>query len=508
LAGYIDADGTIITTKKNKIQSLQITCIHKDFLMNVKLLCNTLGLNPKVTLNRLECKQLLPDNKGLGDKKLYNRKNCYRLLFASADTYKLFNDLKLQTNRIIYNFNKYIDNKPRYITIANIETINELHDTYCFRSKDTNMGIFNGIVSFQCAEINIYTDKNNIGVCNLASVCLPKFVEENSNGVISYNYQKLYETVRIATRNLNKVIDNNVYPVKEGQYSDSQNRPIAIGVQGLADVFFKFKIPFTSEKAKEINKLIAETIYYAAMTESNNISTKLNKSYNTFSTSMTSKGIIQPDLWGVTPSDLWDWELLKSKIITTGLYNSLLIAMMPTASSSQIMGNYESFEPQQSNMFIRSTLSGTFQIINKYLVNDLINLNLWNNNMKQKIIAFNGSIQEINEIPDNIKEVYKTIWEIKQKDLIDMDRDRSAYICHSSSSNRYMKDPTTNKLTSMHMYTWKQGLKTGMYYLRSSSSVSAVKFNVDVNILKDIEKNKKETKYKIEENEDCLVCSA
>jgi ribonucleoside-diphosphate reductase alpha chain len=159
-------------------------------------------------------------------------------------------------------------------------------------------------------------------------------------------------------------------------------------------------------------------------------------------------------------------------------------------------------------MFIRSTLSGTFQIINKYLVNDLINLNLWNNNMKQKIIAFNGSIQEINEIPDNIKEVYKTIWEIKQKDLIDMDRDRSAYICHSSSSNRYMKDPTTNKLTSMHMYTWKQGLKTGMYYLRSSSSVSAVKFNVDVNILKDIEKNKKETKYKIEENEDCLVCSA
>jgi len=199
--------------------------------------------------------------------------------------------------------------------IINIETINELHDTYCFRSKDTNMGIFNGIVSFQCAEINIYTDKNNIGVCNLASICLPKFVEENSNGLISYNYQKLYETVRIVTKNLNKVIDNNIYPVKEGQYSDSQNRPIAIGQQGLADVFFKFKIPFTSEKAKEINKLIAETIYYAAMTESNNIATKLNKSYNNFSTSMTAEGILQPDLWGIIPSNLWDWDLLKQKII-------------------------------------------------------------------------------------------------------------------------------------------------------------------------------------------------
>jgi ribonucleoside-diphosphate reductase alpha chain len=497
-AGYSDADGHM-DDKKN---SIRIDCINKEFLVKVKLMCNTLGTNPKISLSKKA--HIKTFSNGVTS----NCKDCWRLNFNYMDTYHLYYNLNLPTKRL-----KFVGKKPEkdarhFVRISSIEEIEGEYDTYCFNEPKNHTGIFNGILTGNCSEICIYTDKNNIGVCNLASICLPKFVEENSNGVISYNYQKLYETVRIATRNLNKVIDNNVYPVKEGQYSDSQNRPIAIGVQGLADVFFKFKIPFTSEKAKEINKLFAETIYYAAMTESNNISTKLNKSYNTFSTSMTSKGIIQPDLWGVTPSDLWDWELLKSKIITTGLYNSLLIAMMPTASSSQIMGNYESFEPQQSNMFIRSTLSGTFQIINKYLVNDLINLNLWNNNMKQKIIAFNGSIQEINEIPDNIKEVYKTIWEIKQKDLIDMDRDRSAYICHSSSSNRYMKDPTTNKLTSMHMYTWKQGLKTGMYYLRSSSSVSAVKFNVDVNILKDIEKNKKETKYKIEENEDCLVCSA
>lgn len=369
------------------------------------------------------------------------------------------------------------------------------------KNNQNNIGTIKS--SNLCSEICIYTDKNQIGVCNLSSICLPKFVETDENGYIFYNYKKLYEIVRIVTRNLNKVIDNNIYPVKEGKYSDSINRPIAIGIQGLADVFFKFKIAFTSYKAKEINKLISETIYYAAMTESNNIATELGKTYSTFSTSMTAKGILQPDLWNVVPSKLWDWDILKTNIKNTGLYNSLLIALMPTASSSQIMGNYESFEPQQSNMFIRSTLSGTFQIINKYLVNDLIDLDLWNNNMRQKIIAFNGSIQEIDEIPNYIKEIYKTIWEIKQKDLIDMDRDRNIYVCHSSSSNRYIKDPTINKLTSMHIYCFKQGLKTGMYYLRSQG-VSAVKFNVDVNILKNIEKKQKENT----ESEDCLVCSA
>lgn len=373
------------------------------------------------------------------------------------------------------------------------------------KSNQNNLGTIKS--SNLCSEIVIYTDKDNIGVCNLCSISLPKFVEYDENDKPFYNYNKLYEIVRIATRNLNKVIDNNVYPVKEGKYSDSLNRPIAIGVQGLADVFFKFKIPFTSNQAKEINKLIAETMYYAALTESSDIAKKLHKTYKTYNTSMTSTGMLQYDLWNVTPSNLWDWDALKEKIKDNGLYNSLLIALMPTASTSQILGNYEMFEPITSNMFIRSTLSGTFQIINKYLINDLIDLNLWNDKMKQKIIANDGSVQNIPEIPKNIKEIYKTVWELKQKDLIDMDRDRSAYVCHSSSSNRYVKNPTDNKLTSMHMYSWKCGLKTGCYYLRSQSDANAVKFNVDVKILKQSKENNNQIQHK-KEDEECLVCSA
>ena len=504
LAGYFDADGCIV--KNQDSRCIQIACIHHDFLNKVKLLCNTLGLNPKITKNKNAEQKMMPDNKGFGDMKLYNCKEIYRLLFNTLDTYKLFNELNIPTKRVLNNISTPPQRDARkFVRIKSIEDVEGKHDTYCFNEPKNHTGIFNGIISGNCSEIVIYTDDKNIGVCNLASICLPKFVEIDINNNVFYNYEELYNVVRIVTKNLNKVIDNNVYPVKEGKYSDSINRPIAIGIQGLADVFFKFKIPFTSDKAKEINRLISETIYYAAMTESNSIAAKLGKTYKTFSTSMTARGIIQPDLWDdAHPSDLWDWELLRRNIKNTGLYNSLLIALMPTASSSQIMGNYESFEPQQSNMFIRSTLSGTFQIINKYLVNDLIKLNLWDDNMKQKIVAYDGSIQEIDSIPSNIKDVYKTIWEIKQKDLIDMDKDRSAYVCHSSSSNRYMKDPNNNKLTSMHMYTWKKGLKTGMYYLRTSSEASAVKFNVDVKILKDIEKKKKLTEL----DDPCLNCSA
>jgi ribonucleoside-diphosphate reductase alpha chain len=350
-----------------------------------------------------------------------------------------------------------------------------------------------------CAEINIYTDKDQIGVCNLSSICLNKYVEFNENNEPYYNYQKLYEVSKIAIKNLNKVIDNNVYPVSEGQYSDSLNRPVALGVQGLADVFFMFKIPFTSDKSKEINRLILETMHYAALSASNELAAEYGP-YKNFSTSMAAKGILQPDLWGVTPSNLWNWNDLREKIKSTGLYNSLLIALMPTASTSQIMGNYEMFEPITSNMFIRNTLSGSFQIVNKYLIDDLIKLKLWNNNIKQQIIASDGSIQKIKEIPDNIKKIYLNIWEISQRDLIDMDADRSAYVCHSSSSNRYIKSPTFSKLTSMHMYSWKKGLKTGCYYLRSQAAASAVKFNVDVDIL-----NKKKNE---EVEEECMTCSA
>jgi len=507
LAGYIDADGTII--KNQDARCIQIACIHKEFLFQVKLLCNTIGLNPKITKNKDAEERLMPDNKGLGEMKLYNCKEIYRLLFNTLDTYTLFNELNIPTHRVLNDILVPPQRDARkFVRIKSIDEVEGFHDTYCFNEPKNHTGIFNGIITGNCAEINIYTDKNNTGVCNLASISLPKFVETDDEGNVFYNYQKLYEITRIATKNLNNVVDNNVYPVKEGQHSDSLNRPIAVGVQGLADVFFKFKIPFTSEKAKEINRLIAETMYYAALSESNNIATKLNKTYETYSTSMSAKGILQCDLWGVTPSKLWDWGELRKKIKNTGLYNSLLIALMPTASTSQVLGNYEMFEPITSNMFLRSTLSGSFQIINKYLVNDLIELNLWNNEMKQKIIAHDGSVQNIKEIPENIREIYKTVWEIKQKDLIDMDRDRGAYVCHSSSSNRYIKNPTDNKLTSMHIYAWKAGLKTGNYYIRTSSDANAVKFNVDVKILKQMKLDKLLAENSKYESEECLTCSA
>lgn len=504
LAGYIDADGTII--KNQDARCIQIACIHKEFLYKVKLLCNTIGLNPKITKNKDAEERLMPDNKGLGGVKLYNCKEIYRLLFNTLDTYKLYNELNIPTHRVLNDILTPPQRDARkFVRIKSIEEVEGQHDTYCFNEPKNHTGIFNGVITGNCSEICIYTDKNNVGVCNLASISLPKFVEIDSEGNTTYNYKKLYEIVRIATKNLNNVIDNNVYPVKEGQHSDSLNRPIAVGVQGLADVFFKFKIPFTSEKAKDINRKIFETMLFASLTESNNIATKLNKTYETYNTSMSAKGILQYDLWGVTPSNLWDWVGLKEKIKNTGLYNSLLIALMPTASTSQVMGNYESFEPQTSNMFIRSTLSGTFQIINKYLVNDLIKLNLWNDRMKQKIIANDGSVQNIKEIPKNIQEIYKTVWEIKQKDLIDMCAQRGAYVCHSSSSNRYIKNPTDNKLTSMHMYSWKMGLKTGSYYIRSQSEANAIKFNVDVKILKEAKEN---AKYQEENEEECTMCSA
>jgi ribonucleoside-diphosphate reductase alpha chain len=366
------------------------------------------------------------------------------------------------------------------------------------KTNQNNLGTIKS--SNLCQEILLYTDKDNIGVCNLASISLPKFVEYNTTNKPYYNYQKLYEITKIIIKNLNQVIDNNVYPVPEGKHSDSENRPLGLGVQGLADVFFKFKLPFTSNKAKEINKLIFETIYFGALESSCELA-QINGYYKNYPSSMTANGKLQFDLWNVQPSNLWNWQQLRYNISKYGLYNSLLTALMPTASTSQIMGNYEMFEPITSNMFTRNTLSGTFQIINKYLINDLLNLNIWNDNIKQKIIANNGSIQNILEIPSVIKEIYKTVWELKQKDLIDMDADRSAYVCQSSSSNRYMSNPTNNKLTSMYIYCWRKGLKTGCYYLRSKSGADAIKFNVDVNILK-------EQKNIVIEEEECTVCSA
>jgi len=326
-----------------------------------------------------------------------------------------------------------------------------------------------------CTEIIEYTSPDEVAVCNLASIALPKFVTEEG----TFDHQKLYEITKVVTRNLNKVIDVNYYPVIEARNSNMRHRPIGIGVQGLADAFIMLRMPFDSEEARGLNKDIHETIYFASMEASMELA-KQQGPYETFKGSPVSKGIFQFDMWGVTPtSGRWNWENLKKEVKQNGVRNSLLLAPMPTASTSQILGNNECFEPYTSNIYTRRTLSGEFIIANKHLMKDLIGLGLWSETMRQKLIATNGSVQPIAEIPQNIKDIYKTVWEISQKAIIDMSADRGAYICQSQSLNIHLTDPNFGKLTSMHFYAWKKGLKTGMYYLRSTAAADAIKFTLD-----------------------------
>jgi ribonucleoside-diphosphate reductase alpha chain len=347
------------------------------------------------------------------------------------------------------------------------------------KSNQQNLGTIKS--SNLCTEIMEYTSPEEVAVCNLASMALPRFVIDGK-----FDHQKLYEVTYQVTKNLNAVIDNNYYPIEEARNSNMKHRPIGLGVQGLADVFILLRLPFESDLAKMLNKNIFETIYFAAMTASKDLA-KEQGAYETYEGSPVSKGIFQFDMWGVTPTDRWDWAALKAEVKEHGVRNSLLVAPMPTASTSQIFGNNECFEPYTSNIYTRRVLSGEFIIVNKHLLKDLVSLGLWNNSMKNKIIAANGSIQNIAEIPADIKELYKTVWEIKQRNLIDMAADRGAYICQSQSLNLFVDSPTASKLTSMHFYGWKKGLKTGMYYLRSQAATQAVQFTVEKQGSEDVE---------------------
>lgn len=356
---------------------------------------------------------------------------------------------------------------------AQIETGNPymLYKDACNKkSNQQNLGTIKS--SNLCTEIIEYTAPDEVAVCNLASLALSRFVV---NG--KFDHQKLFEVTKVVTHNLNRVIDGNSYPVPEAKTSNVRHRPIGIGVQGLADVFMILRLPFESEEARTLNREIFETIYYAAMTASKDLA-KEEGPYETYEGSPVSKGIFQYDMWNVTPSPRWDWEALKKEVAKYGVRNSLLLAPMPTASTSQILGNNECFEPYTSNLYSRRVLSGEFIVVNKYLLRDLVRLGLWNDAMKNRILATNGSIQEFQEIPEDIRELYKTVWEIKQKAVIDMAADRGAFICQSQSLNLFIDKPNFGKLTSMHFYTWKLGLKTGMYYLRTKAAVDAIKFTV------------------------------
>jgi ribonucleoside-diphosphate reductase alpha chain len=373
------------------------------------------------------------------------------------------------------------------------------------KSNQKNLGTIKS--SNLCTEIIEYTAPDEVAVCNLASIALPKYISTGSDGKAFFDHQKLYEITKVATKNLNKVIDVNYYPVEEARKSNFRHRPIGLGVQGLADAFIMLRMPFDSAEARGLNEDIFETIYYAAMETSMELAIK-EGTYETYEGCPASKGIFQFDMWNVTPkSNRYDWNTLKDKVKKFGLRNSLLVAPMPTASTSQILGNNECFEPYTSNIYTRRTLSGEFIIVNKHLMKDLIDLGLWDDSMRNRLISTNGSVQNVPGIPQNIKDLYKTVWEISQKIIIDMAADRGAYICQSQSMNIFMQDPNFGKLSSMHFYAWKKGLKTGMYYLRSQAATSAIKFTLDKSSFEPkIQKANDEAAIKAQKQE-AIACS-
>ena len=473
LEGYLDGDGSVV--KYEEIKNIQVASTNRDFLTRVFFLLQTLGIMPSLNKVQDEREAKLPDGKG--GSKMYQCSELYRINIDCKGLLQLvklgFSPKRLQ----IDNMREPHHVTNRYVKVKMVEDNNVYGDTYCFNEPKEHKGIFNGVLTGNCTEIVEYSSPDEIAVCNLASICLPSYVEQNEKGEKYFNYEKLHEISKIVTKNLNKVIDCNFYPLEKARKSNLRHRPIGMGIQGLADVFVMLRLPFESEKAKQINKDIFETIYHAALETSMEISKKrhllimearekgdditmnpyneylkLNEfeidvvktshpgTYVTFEGSPASKGLLQFDLWEKTPSDRYDWNQLKEDIKTYGIRNSLLLAPMPTASTAQIMGFNESFEPFTSNIFKRKVLSGEFVLVNKYLISDLINLGIWNKDMKDQIILNEGSIQAIDGIPQEMKDIYKTVWEIRQKNLVDMSADRGIYICQSQSLNIFMED--------------------------------------------------------------------
>jgi len=368
------------------------------------------------------------------------------------------------------------------------------------KSNQQNLGTIR--CSNLCTEIIEYTSPDEVAVCNLASIALPRFVIDGA-----FNHEKLHAITYTVTRNLNRVIDHNYYPVQEARVSNMKHRPIGLGVQGLADVFILLRLPFESDGAAQVNRDIFETIYYAALCCSCDLA-RVEGPYGSYADSPLSKGIFQFDMWGVKPSNRWDWAALRERVLEHGARNSLLLAPMPTASTAQILGNNECFEPYTSNIYTRRVLAGEFAVVNQHLLHDLMSRGLWTDEIRNQIIAHNGSVQNIPEIPDDLKMLYRTCWEMKMKRLIDMAADRGAFIDQSQSFNVFMTEPNYAKLSSMHFYGWKKGLKTGMYYLRTRAAADAIKFTVDQQSLS--AKNKRDSAAEVKSNEpqECLSCGA
>jgi ribonucleoside-diphosphate reductase alpha chain len=614
--GYCDADGTISRNGTN--EALQISSIEYNFLLDVRLMLHTLSVESKITLNKEERQSLLPD--GNGGKKYYDCKSIYRLLISSSELYKL-SKLGFKPKRLTFVEREPQRDASHFVKVTSIEESYINVDTYCFTEPLKNMGVFNGILTGQCAEILLYSDDKEYAVCNLASIAVNNFIkpfeqketfmfhlktndknskliqklltnkkfkfeeiketnekesvvyygEKKVGGLIelydfiksSYDFDKLEEVAYTATINLDRVIDVNYYPTIETKLSNMKHRPIGIGIQGLADAIVMLKIPFDSDESVNFNSKMMESIYLGCVRASKDIAKnrhdkmkflidakvivpefydfnfilqdkELNKlyheltpckyeierntnfygTYSSFDGSPFSKGILQFDMWNVIPSQKEKWDELKKEIAIYGLRNSQLTALMPTATTSQILGNNECFEPITSNIYMRRTLAGEFIMVNKYLMKEFMDLGIWNERVKNNIIANRGSIQQffvknttndgngaytatLPGLTEHTKDKYKTVWEIPMKHLIDMAADRGAFICQSQSLNLWLEEPNYNTLTSMHFYSWTRGLKTGIYYLRRKPKHQAQQFT--------IEPEKKEVE---EKDEICEMCSA
>ena len=502
-AGLCDADGHTQGCPGNPTQkSISVASIHMSFLRDIQLMLHTLGVSSVIGLLREAGETELPDGKG--GSKMFDTQTCWRLVVSALGVETLIK-AGFETHRLdLSDFTPVTRDVRQYVRVVSIEDNGRVDATYCFNEPKRHMGIFNGVITGNCTEIMEVSGADETAVCNLASICLPTFLREKTapdgSHTFIFDFDKLHEVTRVVTRNLNRVIDRNFYPTEAARKSNMRHRPIAIGVQGLADVFMMMGYSFDEPASRELNTHIFRTIYFAALQESCELAMS-EGTYETFRDSPADKGQLQFDLWGKTDHI---FGKLKGDIATWGLRNSLLVAPMPTASTAQIMGNNEAFEPYTTNIYLRRTLAGEFVMINKHLVKDLQKLGMWTPQIKNEIVRQGGSVQNL-DISDKLKEVYRTVWEIPQKSIIDMSADRGAYIDQSQSLNIFMENPSMAKLSSMHLYGWKKGLKTGMYYLRTRAKARAQQVTVPV-------MNVKPTDEEIQacslaNPEGCLMCS-
>ena len=461
----------------------QIDSTNVNFLTDIKYMLNTMGCSPVISDGELKATYGYNDRKDFIKviKRLFS-------LYLTKDDINTLQSIGFSPKRTVYNG---ISEEP--LTVEEVEYKGRISDTYCFNEPEKNMGVFNGILTGNCVEITLYHDPNEYAVCNISSLCLGNCVKDGE-----FDFEMLGKLASIAVTNLNKVIDKNYYPVPETEVSNSKHRPVALGVQGLYDAFIKLRIPFTSDAAKELNKKIFECIQYHALKTSCELA-QVDGPYSSFEGSPSSKGIFQHNMWGLDESKLnYDWAELRKDVMKYGLRNSMLTALPPTASTSNIMGNVSSFETITSNIFTRTVLSGNFPIVNKYLVRDLVEKGIWNTRVKDQIIMANGSIQGIKEIPQDLKDLYRTTWETSQKETINMSADRSPFIDQSQSLNIFMEAPTIAKLSSMHFHGWKKGLKTGSYYIRSQPISTPEKISVT--------KQQEILACSIDNKEGCMMC--